>query len=70
MQRKMELKIHICVAIVTEVFTQIGASVNIKERVKPKTRRDCKDAQKVLNSEASSQNSVFIEYNLEIPCTK
>ena len=37
MQQKMQLKIRIYRMIVTEVFTKIGASVNIKESVKPET---------------------------------
>ena len=35
MHRKMQLEIHMYVVIVTEVFAQIGALVNIKESVKP-----------------------------------
>ena len=38
MLRQMQLKNHIHETIATEVFTQIGASVNIKERVKPETK--------------------------------
>ena len=37
MQRKMQLKIHKYVAIVTEVFAQIEASANIKEHFKLET---------------------------------
>ena len=33
----MQLKIRIYVVIVTEVFAQIGAAVNIEECVKPET---------------------------------
>ena len=35
MQQKMQLKIRIYVAIVTEVSPQIGASINIEQHVKP-----------------------------------
>ena len=37
MQQKIQLKIRIYVVIVTEIFAQIRASVNIEERVKPET---------------------------------
>ena len=37
MQQKMQLKICIYVVIVTEVFVQIRACDNIKERVQPET---------------------------------
>ena len=67
MQRKMQLKIHIYVAILIEVFTQIRASANIRTcQTRSNTRRYSKYAQEVLNVEASSQNSVTIEDNLTI----
>ena len=62
MQQKMELEIRIYAVIVTEGFAQIGASVNIKERVQSETE--------VLNVEILSKNSATIEDNLAISCTK
>ena len=36
-ERKLQLQIQIYMVIVTEVFAQIGASIKIKESVKPET---------------------------------
>ena len=57
----MQLKNHIHETIATEVFTQIGASVNIKERVKPETK--LVQIPMMLKRYWTSKNRVKINYS-------
>ena len=57
-QQKINLTIYLYAMIVTIIFSQAVASLNIKEPIKleKNTRADSKNTKKILNLKASSQN--------------